>query len=335
MPPPAGVVKDERPLNRKRSPSVFTKAWNFARNASGTGSRTPPLGSPSPSRSVSLQPGSPLLQPTTSAVTAPGSILRTTHHSPNLLPVDAQSFEDSSDWLASHITTLTSSQIVLHLAKLERVLRSPGHTRPPFTSIRPIILLTCNANVDSIVRQAGFSLVATYLESPVHFLPDPTEALDAGLIWHAIRSAHLGTKSTFLQSDDDWEQRLRLLTVLTSGGANIEGLPDVIPVLCTWQVDALDAFGDSRSLPPSEQWDSRIGLIRRASDVQRFLINVCRQNVVSITERDEECVIVAFLKALEVAVREGHTNANREAAREFEFFSLHLFQGLHRSILLV
>lgn len=309
MPPSSILGKEkDRPLSRKRSPSVLHKVLNFARNASG--SKTPPNASPSPSRSASLQPASPLLLPTTTNVTAPGSILKTGHHSPTLAPADAHQFETSVEWLASHITTLTASQVVAHIAKLERTLLAPGHTRPVFSAVHTILSYTCSPQTHSTIRQTGFTFLCAYLEAPSHEFPGQDDGLDSALIWHFVRSSTpiSSTLGSFL-SDDDWEQRLRVLQILTSMGGNIEGLTDLISTLCTWQIDALEAMppGTSRSLAvPSDVSDERVSLQRRASEIQRFLINICLHNISSLTEAEEECIIVAFLKALEIAIRDGH-----------------------------
>lgn len=301
MPPPGvALKKDERP-NRKRSPSVIHKVWNFARNASG--SKTPPPSSPSSSRSASLQPSSPLLQPTTSAVTAPGSILKASHASPTLSAQDVHSFETAAAWLASQVHTLAPEQVIAQLNKLEKILHAPGQSQPEFSAIQPLLSVVCSWDVEYTVRQAGFNLLSVFLETPPHDVFDYDDVLDHAMVWHFIRTVPQQTYAL----EEDWEQRLRALHVLTASGRDIDGLDELVPTLCTWQVKALEASSSVRVFDngsSSDAYNERIGLQKRASDIQRFLINICYQNISTLSERDEECVIVAFLKALEFAVRD-------------------------------
>lgn len=302
MPPTTpNIDKDkERPASRKRSPSVIHKVWSFARNAGG--SKTPPTLPPSHSRTTSLQPTPPLLQPATSNVTAPGSILQTGRHSPTLSPLDAQSLEASLTWFASHVATLNAPRIIVQLRKLERTLHAPSQTRPPFALIHPILAHVCGPDAEPALRRAGFSFLIAYLETP----PDDSSNLercpDNASFWYFIRSApshHL--------SHDDWEQRLKALQVLTSDGGRVDGLVELIPTLLTWQVHALESMSDIGSLDISSRPDAlseRIDPQRRAADIQRLILQICEKNVLTLTERDEECTIVTFLNTLEAAIRE-------------------------------
>jgi len=299
MPPTTTIAnKDkERPANRKRSPSVIHKVWNFARNAGGP----KPL-PPSHPRTTPLQPTSPLLQPATSNVTAPGSILQTSHHSPTLSPLDAQSLETSLIWFASHAATLNVAQAIAQLDKFERILHAPGQTRPSFALIRPILAYTCGPDVDSALRRAGFIFLISCLEIPSDESSNLEQSLDNASIWHFIR---LGTYHHL--ANDDWEQRLKALQLLTSGGDKVDGLFGLIPTLCAWQVEALEvmspAGGSTMSSLP-DAFGERIGPQRRVAEIQIFMLQICNKNVLTLTERDEECAIAAFLKALEVAIRE-------------------------------
>lgn len=291
----SSLKEKERP-SRKRSPSVIHKVWNFARNASG--SKTPPPSSPS-SRSNSLPPSSPLLQPTTSAITAPGSILKASHPSPTLSPQDAHTFDTRAAWLTSQINTLTPQQTASQLQKLENILRSPGQVQPDFTLLQPLLAIVCGGDADYIVRQAGFSLLAIYLETSQRLRADPIDYLDYAMVWHLIRSVSLSKSN----ANDDWEQRLKALQQLTSSGSNIEGLSELVPTLCTWHIDSLElCFSDRVSI--DMDGETRAGTQQRIADIQRLLISICSQNISSLSEQDEQCVIVAFLRALECAVLE-------------------------------
>lgn len=307
MPPSSTSKKNkERPVNRTRSPSVIQKVWNYARNTAG--SKTPPdAASPSPSRTASLQPASPLLPPTTTPVTAPGSILKTNHPSPTPLPPDALTFDTSVNWLVTHITTLSTSQLVAHLVKLEEILRSPGHARPAFSSIQPVLASTCTPEADSVVRRTAFTFLATYLETPFQDSLDKADDLDCALIWHFIRSFP-PLASNGVKLDDEWDQRLRILQTLTSKECTHGCFSSLIPTLCTWQIDILEVISTTGFRAASEASDERISLQRCAAEIQRLLINICRRDVLSMTETDEECVIVAFLKALEIAVRDAQNS---------------------------
>jgi hypothetical protein len=199
------------------------------------------------------------------------------------------------------VAALNVPETIAQLDKLERILHAPGQTRPPFALIYPILAFCCGPDVDPALRQAGFISLVAYLETPA----DESSDLEQGpLFWHFIRSANRNHLAS-----DDWDQRLKALQVLVSGGGRVEGLVDLIPTLCTWQVYTLEATTligglDSGSL--SDAFNERIVLQRRGADIQRLILQICNKNVLTLTERDEECAIVAFLKALEVAVQESY-----------------------------
>lgn len=187
----------------------------------------------------------------------------------------------------------------MQLDKLERVLHTPGQTRPSFALIYPILAFCCGSDADPALRQAGFIFLIAYLETPA----EESSNLEQGsLFWHFIRSAHRNHLAS-----DDWDQRLKALQLLISGGGRVEGLVDLIPTLCAWQVYAVEAtttIGGRESGPLLDAFSERIVLQRRGADIQRLILQICHKNFLTLTERDEECAVVAFLKALEVAVQE-------------------------------
>lgn len=203
-------------------------------------------------------------------------------------------------WLVPQLNTFTPQQTVVQVQKLEKVLRSPSQAPPDFSLLRPLLTTVCHVDSDHIVRQAGFNLLTAYLEVSQRVESGSDELLQHATAWHLIRS----TPPSKSALNEDWEQRVRALSALTASGSDIQGLSDLVPTLCTWQMDALEVESRDRTVLSDKLVDSRFVNQQRALELQRLLVAICSQNATSLSERDEHCVLVAFLRALDLAVRE-------------------------------
>jgi Domain of unknown function (DUF3384) len=285
---PSSFRDDSSDISSKRASSGFYGKL-FRRNTHIL--RPPSLPT---SSGPTVAPPSPSLLPSTSVVTAPGSLVQPSAHT-QYPPIPAPQVL-SLDYLTTCLTppvvyTLAQQIVISHAVALESVVRTPSLSRPTFDYIFPTLASLCSAYSAAPVRQAGFDIMTAYLEHAM--ADDILSEFESVRFWHLLRTTPGLDRQQRYVLEDDWDSRLRALTSLSREGKTIEGLPDVLPTLITWCRDL--AFWLDPLRPQSINTSNfRSDIDRRLIEILNLLNTIFKHNVPIISEKDEDALITTF-----------------------------------------